>query len=329
MRRKKDPQTPAPVRPSDPVKEKRRAQARTRAVLILRIVLWSILGFIFVRGVLAIAMPDDEVSARKELAVYREQHVAEETTMREIFPFAEDFVREYLTYAGGAEADYKARLGRFAASSVYRDVTLSTGGSASVSSATGYRTEVVSATQFNVWVRATVQYTISTVNKETEKTTTSNVTDQVVLVVPVTVIDGRYIVDDTPVFSADAPLPAFSAEAYSGTSASETVTAQVSLALTNFYTAYYKEDESVIAYYLAPEADPDDFLGLHGKVTFKRIADCKVYLLGEGTYLALATVDVATPSGQVFSQHFNLRLIEKDGQFYIRSMDTRTSNLDN
>ena len=316
---------PAPLKPADPVRAQKRAKRKAGTLRVLRVVLWVMLVFVFVRGVLAIVLPDDEISAREELAAYQKQHEAAEEQLRGLLPFAEDFAREYLTFSAGGEENYKTRLSAYAAPSVYRDLTLGSG-SASIQRATGYRAEAVSDSQFNVRVRATVRYVRNAQNQTTKETTEKVTVDRIILIVPVAVVDGAYIVNDTPIFAAEPGLPELPAASYTGTPAPGETTAQITQALTNFYTAYYKEDESVIAYYLDADADPDSFVGLHGKVAFSQVSDCKAYQM-EGGYLVLATVEVVTPSGQTLPQRFSLCVTARDGQFYVHSMDTRPSNL--
>lgn len=325
----KAPKKPAPPKPA-PVKAKQEARMLRKAAGIkaARMVLWIILAFIFIRGVAAIARSGSTESAVTQLQSRYEAEAAEQARVEGLLPFAEGFAREYLTYSPSGDDDYKSRLSQYAVSAVYDGIRLRSG-SAEALYARAYRSEAYSESQYDVWVRLNVRYTTEEENPDTGDVTQAVATKQTVLKVPVAIVGDRYVIEDTPAFVTDTEkADTYERSGYSGTGADRETEAAVEETLTDFFSAYYSDRQSVIKYYLTADADPDTFLGLQDRVQFSQMTDCRVYVLEEpGAYLAVVTLEVTDDSGLTVPQHFNLRLDYKDGQYYIQSMDVRSKNL--
>ena len=310
-------------------KEEVQLLRRNTGTKIARIVLWAIFLLIFARGVISIVKKPDTGDAltREQLAAYT-QDLAEQRSAEEgLLPFAEDFAREYLTYTVGADEDYRARVGRYAVSSVATERRA--GGEAAADYVTAYRKEAYSATQWDVWVRAGVTYTTRREPTEDEGTgdAVTRITRNVTLKVPVAVMDGGYIVEDHPAFVAAEPLPNYAQEGYSGQSATQAELTELRQALDSFFTAYYAGDQGVIRHYLAPGADEAGFRGLDGTLTYSGIGSVQGYRLAEDDYLAVCQVQLTAPDGQRLPQGLTLRLRRSAGQYYVAGMDTRTKNI--
>lgn len=305
---------------------------KNRTMKILRGILWAMLIFVFVRGVLVCIRPDPtaEVSKtisdfRAELASYREQD-------NEVMAFAEGFATEYFTYMGGGTADlaeYTARLDRYASQELLSTVKKApTGSSANVLYAQAYRQEVYSQEQTDVWVFLRVEYTSreDTGAGPMERTTTK----ETIVKVPVYAAAGGYIVEDTPVFVNDSTKIANyqRQETTYGPQVDKAGAVVIQEALSNFFTAYYGEQQSVISYFLDVSADQKDFVGLQGRVEFQEITNLRAYYASEAdsTHItALVTVTVLDDNGVSLLQNYNMTLIYKDNQYYISSMDARAS----
>lgn len=295
---------------------------------ILRVILWVILTFIFMRGVLSIIQTSSQPQAAEQIQSYREEMTAAQTRTEELLPFAEGFAREYMTYKRGEEQDYIARLSEYATSNLFSGTRL-TGGSAEVLYASAYRHEEYSATQEDVWVRLKVHYTMQEQNPETKEVIQTERDDEMILKVPVACTESGFIVEDYPAFvSDDRKASDYKAEMFSGTSADRATADEVEAALENFFKAYYSDQQSVIKYYLTSDADTGDFAGLQGSVSFRRITDCRVY--NQATpedLLAIVSLEVTDENGMIFTQRFHLKVLYQEGQYYVRSMDTRSKNI--
>lgn len=319
-----------PERVSKPVKSKQEARMlrKSTGIKIARVILWIMLVFIFVRGVTAIIRSGSTESAMTQFRTQYETEAVERKRIEELLPFAEGFAREYLTYSANGDEDYKNRLSSYAVSAVYDGVRLRSG-SAEVLYARAYRSETYSDTQYDVWVRLDVRYTAQQANTETGDMTQTVTTKQTVLKVPVAIVGSQYVVEDTPAFVTDTDkADSYERSSYTGSGVDREAENVVEEMLANFYQAYYSDRQSVIKYYLTPDADVDAFWGLQNRVRFERIKDCHVYALDEAdTYLAVLTLEVVDDSGLTVPQRFNLKLIYKDDQYYIQSMDVRNKNL--
>ena len=317
---------------SKPVKRSK-AEVQTirkaQGMRIVRVILWIMLTFIFVRGVVAI-LQDDSESQVVDLQQYQEELAADQTRIEQLLPFAEDFAREYLTYRNGEEQDYMQRLSTYAAPSLFSGIRL-TEGSAEALNATAYRHEAYSETQEDVWVRLQVRYTTKERNLETDEIVEVQKLRETTLKIPVAYTADGYIVEDLPAFVSDSRKATdFKAESYAGTSADRDTQEAVEAALGNFFKAYYTEDQSVIKYYLTPDAELSDFLGLDGRVEFGRIAECKVYRSDDSdALLAIVGLEVRDVNGMTVPQRFHLELQQQDGQFRVRSIHTRSKNISN
>ena len=78
-----------------------------------RAILWIMLIFFFVRGVIVTFRPDTLTEAQQVISDFRKELVTEKKLNNEVLSFAQNFVYEYLTYTAGEEKDYKERLKQY------------------------------------------------------------------------------------------------------------------------------------------------------------------------------------------------------------------------
>ena len=300
--------------------------------LVLRTVLWIALAFIFLRGVAVSLRPDPVTEVNKTIDDFKMDFVGYQEQDNEVLAFAQNFAVNYLTYTAGAEADYISRLEQYAAKTVTgQGNRFPSGAAATVIYAQAYRKEAYSPTQVDVWVLLTVEYRSkqqSTDGIVSEQTAT----ETAVLKVPVSMVDSRYMVEDVPVFVADSNRQAeYKTAAFKGGGECDRATTEgITQALTMFYKAYYMDEQSAINYYLAPNADLTDFVGLGGRLTFDKITSLRAVYLQEGVtnqFVAVLTVQVTDRNGAAMLQNYNVQLVYRDGQYYVQSMDTRNFNL--
>lgn len=300
---------------------------KAQGMRIARVILWVMLAFVFFRGVVAIfqgGMNDPTETVEQ----YRRETAASQARIEQLLPFAEDFARDYLTYSPGGEQDYHDRLKAYAPDNLFSGTRIGSNAAEAVS-ATAYRHEPYSDTQEDVWVRLTVRYTLRERVADTGETVETRQLRETTLKVPIACTDSGFIVEDYPAFVADERKARdWKPEGYSGTSADRETQTAVEASLTSFFKAYYGDDQGVIQYYLTPDADAADFLAVGGRVDFQRVTECRVYIPeGTGTLLALVTVEVKDAGGMTLPQRFHLELLRQDGQFHVKSLDTRTRNI--
>lgn len=299
---------------------------------LLRIALWVMIGFVFLKGVAVSLRPDPTVQVNSIIDQFKAEYTGYQRQDSEVMAFAEGFATEYMTYSDQAGVDeYKARLQRYAADTVTAAMAhLPTGAAAQVVHALAYKKEDYSATQADVWVQLEVTYTQRSKSPDGIETTQST-TEKTILKVPVRIADERYIVEDFPAFVNDAMrLDDFKAAAYTGSEADSATNEGITEALTNFYRAYYENEQSVINYYLAPDADTTKFVGLGGRVAFKAIAAVRSFYTTEGDathFRVIASVTVTDKNGVELPQNFNLTMVLRDKQYYVVTMDTRNRDI--
>lgn len=77
---------------------------------ILRALLWIILFFIFFRGVIQIIKPDKVSEISKIINEFKEEQKNNGDHEEELMRYAQDFVKEYLTYTKSGEEEFKKRI---------------------------------------------------------------------------------------------------------------------------------------------------------------------------------------------------------------------------
>lgn len=292
--------------------------------------LWGMIGFIFLKGVIVSVRPDPTTEVNRTIDQFKTSLSSFQEQDNEVLSFAQNFAVQYLTYAGGKEEDYVNRLKQCSTESVFNQgYQFPSGTSANVIYANAYKKESYSDHQMDVWVVVTVEYKHR--QQEGESVTEHQSTETSILKVPVAFKDNHYIVEEVPVFVNDTiKLSDYSVAQYVGVECPTDVSEAIKASLTNFYTAYYGQDQGVINYYLSPQADTSEFIGLGGRVMFKQIETLRAYYLSEDNkqdFMVLVTLSVTDKNGVVMQQKFNVKMTYKDNQYYVVEMNTRQANL--
>lgn len=310
---------------------------------ILRVLLWGLLIFFFIRGVIVSLRPDPTKEVNDTIENFQAELVSFQETDNEILAFAENFAVNYMTYEQENEADYVSRVSQYASKHVVSAVSdmRFSGRNSTVLYSKAYRKEEYSKNQYNVWVLLTVQYDYTERNTTTEEATEGEgsslfiertVTESTILKIPVYANKQNYIIEDVPLFvNDDIKDGSLEFVSFSGKEAGRTIAAEIETSLNNFYKAYYEYTQNVINYYLTPTADPSQFIGLNGRVSFQSIGSLSVYYTDpekqDDNYTVIVTVVVTDKNGMELKQNFNLQMQYKDGQYHIGRMDTRTTSL--
>ena len=78
---------------------------------VLRCVLWIMLTFIFLKGAWQIVKPDQVSEVNSIISRFKEEQRRTGDSPEEVQSFAQDFVREYLSYSNRGSADFKEESG--------------------------------------------------------------------------------------------------------------------------------------------------------------------------------------------------------------------------
>lgn len=293
---------------------------------VLRALFWGIPIFFFAKGVISSFRGTMADEAQQMISAFKVDFQDYKDQDTEILAFAQNFAKEYLTYKTKGESDYKERLKPYAAGTVINAV-YDLKGNSEAAYVQAYRKEEYSADQVDVFVMVEVLYTLRVLAENQTDYIDQVDRQNTILKIPVRIDGNKYIVEDLPVFvNDDVKIADFTPEQFRTKEVSTEQRNSIQQSLTNFFKAYYEEDQNVINYYLSPEANKDNFKGLNKRFTLTGIGDLKSYS-NAGRIYSLVTVNIQDVNGVIMPQKFNLELIEEDGKYYVKTMDTRNVNL--
>lgn len=304
---------------------------KNTALKIGRCAIWLLLSCIFLRGAITSLRPDPTAEVNRTIQDFKSELTQLKEADGEILAFAQNFAVKYFSYSSEGEAEYLDGLKQFASTTVTTGsgFKIPYGMSCRVLYANAYRKTQQSENQFDVWVSLLLEYTSKTQNEEGGYTTQTT-EEETILKIPVLAIEGQYIVEDVPVFVNDSTtLKSYASQPFRGTECDSNTRDAIRLSLTNFFTSYYRDKQSVINYYLSPSADAENFVGLNGRVAFEKIHSMTACYKSEGIsnqFVVLASVGVRDKNGMSFLQNYHLEMEYRDKQYYIQSMNTKTHN---
>lgn len=335
---KMKPKKTKPENPKKPKKPKTEEYVlkKNTGMKALRIVLWTMLVFVFFKGIVSIFQKEDGIDEVNAIINnFRQEFSSVKDENEELLSFAQNFGREYLTYRVGEKDDYIDRIREYASSTVYNNSSLvDFKASAVCTYINAYRKEEYAAGQYDVYVYAIVEYEKQILNEDGQNYTAEVTQAETTMIVPVYASAGRYMVEDIPLFVADS-VADDSYTAQSGYSGGATLTdatkvEAVQTSIINFLTAYYTAEQSVIDYYLASTADRSSFVGLNGRYSFEYLDSIKCYQNADGSILAVACFVIKdTVNEAQLYQEFNVLLKEDQasGRYYILDMNTKIKNI--
>ena len=261
-----------------------------------RAILWIMLIFFFVRGVIVTFRPDTLTEAQQVISDFRKELVTEKKLNNEVLSFAQNFVYEYLTYTAGEEKDYKERLKQYiTTTSNVSDTEIYKGAQKAVY-VQAYRMDQLDKEHFDVYVLAEVQYEYYREQEATQESAETR------MKVPVLSRDGEMVVDGLPMFVNDNTfMEDYQIQEYSGQAADE-------------------------HYYLSQDADRSKFIGLDGRYTFDRMQSVRCYQ-EESMIVCIAEYKISdVVNGAKRWQKVRLNVVRgSDGKYYIQSMSARTT----
>ncbi|MCL2034677.1 MAG: conjugal transfer protein [Oscillospiraceae bacterium] len=304
--------------------------------IILSVVLWGMLAFIFILGVVAAARPDPLSDMERRTNSFIAEQAGRVNLSYEVQSFAQNFAKEYLTYQSGRRDDYMNRVRPYISQRVSFSEIQSFRSSAAATYVQAYRLEPYNKDQYDVYVMAEIEYMaaptmpVSTENQVESSGQAQTRKENTYLKVPVRVLSmGKYIVEDYPVFVANPDGYDFTAEPFQARDADRNINDQIKQVLNNFFTAYYQENQTRIDYFLAADADKSGFKGLDGRYLFKEIKDIRSY--GDPTnaknILSLVEIVIEDHNGTQLTQRFNILIIHDGNRFYILEMGTKTAGI--
>ncbi|MFR3628731.1 MAG: conjugal transfer protein [Lachnospiraceae bacterium] len=291
---------------------------------ILRALLWIILFFIFFRGVIQIIKPDKVSEISKIINEFKEEQKNNGDHEEELMRYAQDFVKEYLTYTKSGEEEFKKRISPYVSKRVLNISGIY--GFRSNAKATyvdAYRKEKYAENIYDVFVAAEVQYDLM----DAATGETLEIKERCTLKVPVVVTDNGYAIEALPVYVTDVRRDTDynSQESVLG---SEIDSEPLKSAVTNFLDAYYSQDQSMINYLLAAGADQNKFIGLSKRYTFQKLESIRSYMPVGNDIICLLKVKIQdTVNEEIIYQEYNITMVKEGDRYYIKDMNSKISNI--
>lgn len=307
--------------------EKAYIMKKTRQMNTLKIILWCMLGFIFLRGVVSCFNQDKTTEIKRLIADFKQEFSSTQDRDYEALAFAQNFVSEYLTYEVGGREAFVSRIRPYVSNKVAEiEDIYDFKNSCNVIYVEAYKLENTSKNQVDVFVRAKVQYNLQVLNEDNSTYRTSVKVKEVKLRVPIYVGEYGYTVEDLPVYVSDS-MSDTSYEAV-GVNLEEVDSAPYEEAVENFLSAYYGSEQSVLDYFVSSEADVTKFKCLGGTFELNKIDDIATYKKGKSILCIVSFKVTDTVNGTSVRQRFNLELVSNQKRLYVSDYSTKTMNLE-
>jgi hypothetical protein len=288
---------------------------------IMRCLLWTLLTFVFLKGAWQIVKPDQVSEVNSIIRQFKEEQRKTGDSPEEVQKFAQDFVKEYLTYSNRGAADFKERIRPYVTKRILDQADSIYGfrNQAKAVYVNAYRKELYAENQWDVFVSAEIEY----VRENPESMEKETITERANVKVPVVFSGSGYCVESLPMFVQDQRL----ATNYNPSEImvdSEISTEALKASIQTFLEAYYSQEQQMINYLLSPEANKEKFIGMSKRFEFISITSLKAYEPEGKDILCVAKIKVKdTVNGEELSQELNLTVIQDKEKVYIKDINPR------
>lgn len=296
----------------------------------IRGVVWAVLLILVVRGIVAFVKPPRPVINEIKYM----QSLSESDMVK---AFAEQFVKEYLTYTSKDQGDYKNRLQKYTSNMISANNVI---GWSEVLEANVWQLRKIDDNNAVVVIHAVVRQgkeydTVNIVNPglvdqsqnpaqqpTTMKNTANNIEykEELYIKVPVKVIkESSFVVTDYPVFIEPFEVvnDYYNDDTQTLEAASDNVRTEIKTLMDNFFQIYDDGTSDQISYYML---DSQKMRGFEGKYIYKRIVTYEVYKLNNVEDEVIADVQIETNDklGTSFNQKFRFILKKKKADKELR-----------
>lgn len=305
-----------------------------------RIVLWILVIFLMLRGIGSVLKADSATATQEVISQFEQNKDYKNRVEKEAAAYAEMFALEYMTYSGNNE-DYNTRIRKFTdfdlTGGTYNDKT-------EAITSESYLVSWIDTNKVSVDCRIKVRYTIKAqkqvqaiadgVSSETTPTIaqTSSITiADTYLRIPVTELNGKYIVEDYPVFitaleKSEQPKK----ESSTGDEVTGDIKKQIQAVVSSFLKAYCTGNDVEISYYMANSNT--QVKGLNKRYVLKDLKQeaFTVNKIGSSDkYFVTVEFNVIDSiNNQVFKQGMELSVINQNGKYLIEKFDAKLKSED-
>lgn len=302
---------------------------KTTGLKVIRILIWIVLGFIFIRGTITLIRPDPVSAMQKKEDNFMLQVSTSNAFENKAFSFAQNFAKDYMTHIPKDDASYKQRTLKYMTQDLAESIKFDDNDYTTVLYSQAYDIKKYSDTQYDVFVYLRVQY--KTPNTSVPQMDPNNIQyniseNDVYLDVPVAYTN-NFVVEDVPAVVAAPTKGYVDSNSYNGNSASDNINSAVQNDLNQFFKAYYEQNQTQVEYFL--DLDKGQTVNaLNGRYTFDKLDKITTYSTkSQNVYLAIVEFNVKDVNGNELPQKFNLKITDKDGKYYINQLNTRSINI--
>ena len=292
-----------------------------------RALLWSLIVIILVRGVGTLIRGSEAHKIYIQNKAFLESLNQESGLEVKAFSFAESFVREYFTRYPTNKDDFKNRILKFTTEQLAND--MNNNSYSEIINVSAFSFEKYSENQFNVGVEAKVKQYIPKPNQDSiplEQLEYDTNLVNLCIDVPIYISDSlNMIVDGLPVFISGKEKAKFNTiKVNKEVENNSEIVTKVTDSVTQFFKAYYEQDQTQINYFLENNSDPIE--KPLGDSKFERIDTMSLYNLQNNQYLAVVNLTINS-YGNDLKQGFNLTLVKNGDKYLIKDLNSRTTNL--
>ncbi|XZM35265.1 conjugal transfer protein (plasmid) [Clostridium perfringens] len=293
---------------------------------IARGFLWGLIAILCIRGTVSIFKGNQGDEIEKKNKKFLEKLDQESSLEVKAYSFAEDFSRDYFTRYPNSPQDFENRIKKYTTEQLAKE--MNNGTYSEVFDASAFYFEKYSENQVNVSVKARVRvYTPKAGQEEVPQDAwqyDTNLTDYYITIPIVYDKDLNMAVDDLPVMTAPQTLASFKNKEFSGTTETNPdVVNKINDSLTQFFKAYYEQNQTQIDYFLV---DGATILGTGQKFTLNNIERTSIYKLKDKEFLAIVNLNIDSYSNSL-KQGFNVTVVQEGDKFLVKSLEPRTSNI--
>lgn len=272
-----------------------------------KILLWILLVAVFFKGAADIIMGNTLSKQREALENYMTAIRAEQALKDGSMAFAEEFVREYLSFNGDLSSDYESRVAAYTAKDLHIEAP-EEGTAISVIAANAVDVQLLDKNHVNVTVVVEAQF-----GRRIGKFS---------LQVPVASAGDLYAVDEYPqiVPGMETADVGAAGSLTDGTEVSNDENDQIMSVVESFCKVYYGGSDSELMYYVSEKSG---IVNTVDGMEFEEIDALRAsYVAASDVYVIDTRIKVAN-SGVILPQHLYL-MAEKDGdRFYVTKISTR------
>lgn len=293
---------------------------------IARGFLWGLIAILCIRGTVSIFKGNQGDEIEKKNKKFLEKLEQESSLEVKAYSFAEDFSRDYFTRYPNSPQDFENRIKKYTTEQLAKE--MNNGTYSEIFDASAFYFEKYSENQVNVSVKARVRvYTPKAGQEEVPQDAwqyDTNLTDYYITIPIVYDEDLNMAVDDLPVMTAPQTLASFKNNEFSGTTETNPdVVNKINDSLTQFFKAYYEQNQTQIDYFLV---DGATILGTGQKFTLNNIDRTSIYKLKDKEFLAIVNLNIDSYSNPL-KQGFNVTVVQEGDKFLVKSLEPRTTNI--